>query len=119
MPQGKECDPPESSEEWEEQWPRAKPCRPKEERRRGRPEIQEDTQEHECNFCHIQPKGCSLSNESTFHLELESIRWGGQEEVTSHLYQQNDAGRNGATEHRGDEEAEPGCLPGGGGRGLI
>lgn len=42
---------------------------------------------------HIQPKGCSFSNESTFHLEPKSIRWGGQEEVTSHLYQQNDAGR--------------------------
>lgn len=32
-------------------------------------------------------KSCKL------RLALKSIQWGGQEEVTSHRYQQNDAGR--------------------------
>ena len=53
-------------------------------------------------------KSCKL------RLVLKSIQWGGQEEVTSHRYQQgNDAaviqGGDGAIKHRRYEEAEPGA----------
>lgn len=89
-----------------------------------RSEIQEDTQEHECHFCphsakrlfiikYMGEKSCKL------RLELKSIPGVGKRKslviFTSRMIQ----GGDGATEHRGHEEAEPGCLPGGGGRRLI
>lgn len=60
--------------------------------------MQEDTQEHEWHFCPRSAKRLFLikykgEKSCKLRLELKSIQWGGQEEVTSLCYQQNDAGR--------------------------